>query len=52
MALGGGVDINMTETIAIRPAQVEYFGIKEGRTGDYANSFRYSAGIVFKFGSR
>ncbi|MBN2241058.1 MAG: outer membrane beta-barrel protein [Acidobacteria bacterium] len=52
MALGGGIDINVAPAIAIRPAQVEYLGIRSEETGDFKNSFRYSAGIVFKLGAR
>jgi opacity protein-like surface antigen len=50
MAYGGGVDINVSNRIAIRPAQIEYVGVKSGP--DLLNNFRYSAGIVFKFGKR
>jgi outer membrane protein OmpA-like peptidoglycan-associated protein/opacity protein-like surface antigen len=46
--VGGGLDINLTDVIAVRPAQVEYFGVKSG--GDFLNNLRYSAGIVFKLG--
>jgi opacity protein-like surface antigen len=52
MAFGAGLDINMSDRIAIRPAQVEYFTIKMGQTGDFADNFRYSAGVVFKLGKR
>jgi len=50
MAYGGGVDINVNKHISIRPAQVEYVGIKSGQ--DLLNNFRYSAGIIFKIGKR
>ncbi len=50
MAFGGGIDININDVVAIRPAQVEYFGIKLG--GDMTNNFRYSAGIILKLGKR
>ena len=52
MGFGGGVDINVADKVAIRPVQVEYFGIKEGTSGDFINNFRYSAGIVLKLGKR
>ncbi len=52
MAFGGGVDINVNDRIAVRPVQVDYLAVKYGLTGDFLNNFRYSAGIVFKFGSR
>ena len=49
-SLGGGIDINVTDTIAVRPAQVEYLAIKS--QGDMLNNFRYSAGIVLKLGKK
>jgi hypothetical protein len=60
MALGGGVDIGLTRTFAIRPAQVDYLytrfssvdalttGLSSSASG-HQNSFRYSAGIVIRF---
>lgn len=49
--LGGGLDLPMTETVYIRPAQIDYLGTKfnysYGR--DAQNNFRYAAGVVFKF---
>ena len=58
MALGGGLDYKVAPHIAIRVGQVEYLmtrfsnnvanGIGTGGTGSQ-NSFRYSAGVVFKF---
>jgi opacity protein-like surface antigen len=50
MAYGGGIDINVTDMVAVRPAQVEYFMLKSGQ--DRLNNFRYSAGIVIKLGKR
>jgi opacity protein-like surface antigen len=53
IALGGGVDINVNDRIAIRPAQLEYFTIRSGEsTGNFSDNLRYSAGIVFKLGKR
>ncbi len=60
MAFGGGVDIGLTQHFAIRPAQVDYLythfnafdALSTGlssTTGGHQNSFRYSAGIVFRF---
>jgi hypothetical protein len=47
---GGGVDIRLGERFAVRVAQVDYFGTH------YANAlqhhFRYSAGLVFRFGGK
>jgi hypothetical protein len=51
MSFGGGLDINVNNRLAIRPIQLEYFGIKEGGE-EFSNNLRYSAGIVFKLGKR
>ena len=50
MAFGGGLDINLSDRVAFRPAQVEYFTIKSARSGNFSDNFRYSAGLVFRFG--
>ncbi len=52
MALGGGLDINVSDRFAVRPAQVDYFVVQKGGSARILNNFRYSAGIVFKLGSR
>lgn len=60
MAFGGGVDIGLTRHLAIRAAQVDYLRTQFSATdalttglssslSDRQNSFRYSAGIVFRF---
>ncbi|MFL6299069.1 MAG: hypothetical protein ACJ71N_00510 [Terriglobales bacterium] len=60
MALGGGVDIGLSRRFAIRAAQVDYLythfntfdALTTGfanNTNNHQNSFRYSAGIVFRF---
>ena len=60
MAIGGGVDVPLTHHIAIKPVQVEYFrtqfnsallGGPTSNFGDHQNGIRYSAGVVFTFGS-
>ncbi|HYL86125.1 MAG TPA: outer membrane beta-barrel protein [Candidatus Angelobacter sp.] len=53
MTAGGGVDFRITEHLSIRPIQAEYLLTKfmDGAT-NRQNSFRYSAGIVFRFGGR
>jgi hypothetical protein len=60
-AAGGGVDINCTQHISIKPIQVEYvmtqfqsasLGGSTKSFGDHQNDVRYSAGVVFKFGSK
>lgn len=52
MSLGGGLDIPITKTIAIRPFQVDYlltrFGTSLNTTNQ--NSFRYAGGITFYLG--
>ncbi len=52
LALGGGIDVNLNDRIAIRPVQLDYLGIKSGQTGNFGDHFRYSAGVVLKLGSR
>lgn len=48
--LGGGVDIKATDRIAIRPVQLDYLVTRFG--GSTQNNLRYSAGVVFRFGTR
>jgi opacity protein-like surface antigen len=54
-AIGGGVDIAVTNHIAIKPIQVEYL-ITQVSPGDslhyVQNNLRYSAGVVFRLGSK
>jgi hypothetical protein len=47
MALGGGVDIG-SKNLAFRVGQFDYLMTRFG--GTTQNDFRYSAGIVFRFG--
>jgi hypothetical protein len=47
MALGGGVDVGV-KNFAIRLGQFDYLMTRFGGTSQ--NNFRYSAGIVFRFG--
>jgi hypothetical protein len=59
MAFGGGVDIGLSRHFAIRAAQLDYVRTQFNATdalaagfstiGNRQNSFRYSAGIVFRF---
>jgi opacity protein-like surface antigen len=53
MTVGGGVDFKISEHFAIRPVQAEYFrtNFTDG-ANNRQNSFRYSAGIIFRFGTR
>ena len=50
MTAGGGVDFKISEHVAIRPVQAEYFLTKfTDGASSRQNSFRHSAGIVFRF---
>jgi opacity protein-like surface antigen len=55
MLAGGGVDVPVSQRIAIRPIQADYmltrFGLTNGTTAPQHN-LRLSAGIVFRFGER
>ena len=48
MAVGGGVDINMSKNVAIRVIQADYIMDRVG--GIRNDNARVSAGIVFRFG--
>jgi len=56
--IGGGIDITLSNSISIRPAQFDFIGVKvseaEGdwRVNTWQKGFRYSAGVVIKLGSR
>lgn len=51
MTAGGGIDFTVSRHIAIRPVQAEYFLTKfPDGLHNRQNNFRYSAGIVFRFG--
>jgi opacity protein-like surface antigen len=55
-AVGGGVDIVLSDKISVRPAQFDWMSSKISDSGDdwtidtWINGMRYSAGIVFTFG--
>jgi opacity protein-like surface antigen len=51
MALGGGLDVNVNDRIAIRPMQLEYVGVRAGGE-EFLSNLRFSAGVVFKLGKR
>jgi outer membrane immunogenic protein len=53
LAAGGGVDIQVTKLISIRPVQAEYFltTVSDG-LNSRQNSFRFSAGVVFRLGKK
>jgi len=55
-AFGGGVDVNVTNHFAVKPIQLEYL-TAQASTGArnlnfVQNNLRYSAGVVFRFGSK
>lgn len=50
VALGGGVDFAVTDTVSIRPVQIDYVLTRVG--GGHVNSFRYAAGLVFRVGQK
>lgn len=51
MTAGGGIDVQLTRHISIRPAQAEYFltTFNDGNN-NRQNNFRFSTGIVVRFG--
>lgn len=53
-ALGGGLDFALTKHIAVKPIQVEWLTAQVSSSNlAYAqNNIRYSAGVVFRFGSK
>lgn len=55
-AAGGGIDVNITQHIAINPLQVEYFMTqlpqRASNLNSVQNNLRYSPGVVFRFDSK
>jgi opacity protein-like surface antigen len=51
LAFGGGVDVNVTDKISIRPVQLDYFTNRIVFNG-FSDNIRFSTGVVFKFGKR
>jgi hypothetical protein len=52
MALGGGLDIKLSESFSIRPLEIDYILTRYTNpltSTNNQNSFRYSAGAVFHF---
>lgn len=50
MALGGGVDVTASSSIAIRVFQADYVPVRV--SGDWAHNFRLMSGLVFRFGNQ
>jgi hypothetical protein len=50
--VGGGIDIHINRTIAVRPFQADYLMTRFDPydIGARQDNFRFSAGVVFKFG--
>lgn len=48
VAVGGGVDVNVSKNIAVRVFQVDY--VPERSLGDWTQTFRAQIGIVLKLG--
>jgi opacity protein-like surface antigen len=52
MALGGGLDIKLSENVSLRPVELDYVLSRYTNpltSTNNQNSFRYSAGVVFHF---
>lgn len=51
MTVGGGIDVRISRNFSIRPIDAEYFltKIPDG-LNNRQNSFRYGAGVVWRFG--
>ena len=50
---GGGFDIRVSKSVAIRPVQAEYFMTKfTDGLNNRQNNFRFGAGIVFRLGQK
>jgi hypothetical protein len=52
MAVGGGLDVNVSKTVAIRVAELDYFLTRYTNpitSTNNQNNFRYLAGVVFRF---
>lgn len=53
MSVGGGVDLRVSKSIAIRPVQAEYFMTKiPDGLNEQQNNFRFGTGMVLRFGGQ
>ncbi|MFZ0579752.1 MAG: hypothetical protein WAN72_26230 [Candidatus Acidiferrales bacterium] len=51
MTAGGGIDLQVSRHISVRPVQAEYFMTKiPDGLNNRQNNFRFGAGVVFRFG--
>ena len=48
ISVGGGLDVNLGDTVAIRLAQVDYYLTRHNE--EFRNNIDFSGGIVFRFG--
>jgi outer membrane immunogenic protein len=49
---GGGIDFKVSKHVSVRPVQADYFLTKmPDGLNNRQNNFRFSAGVVFRFGS-
>ena len=52
MAVGGGLDVNVSKNVAIRVAELDYFLTRYTNpitSTNNQNNFRYLGGVVFRF---
>jgi opacity protein-like surface antigen len=49
LAVGGGLDLQITKTLAVRPFQLDYVTFDQ-KQSNRMNNFRFGAGIVFRLG--
>jgi outer membrane immunogenic protein len=53
LAAGGGLDVNISEHVALRAIQIDYYLTHfENGVNNRQNNFRLAVGIVMRFGSR
>jgi hypothetical protein len=50
VALGGGIDIPLTDKISVRPIQADY--LITGAFGERFHNLRISTGLIYRFGKR
>ena len=52
MAVGGGLDVNLSSRVALRAVQVDSLMVRSQFRGNFAKNLRLSTGIVFKLGKK
>jgi hypothetical protein len=48
-AIGGGVDVALSDSISVRPVQFDFITVKVSDQDTWVKGIGYSAGLVFKF---